>query len=96
MTVYGDGEQTRDFVHVQDLVVKLRDSMSFLPLNQTYYLGTGVKRTVKELAYFIQSCCPSKTITSFNRHIDEIKHPTIHADVRCRDRLKGYVEHFFS
>ena len=46
--IYGDGEQTRDFVHVDDLV---RANLSCLQRgdNGYYNLGTGIETTVNQL-----------------------------------------------
>lgn len=47
-TIYGDGGQTRDYVHVDDLV---RANLSCLASgdNACYNLGTGIETTVNEL-----------------------------------------------
>ena len=46
--IYGDGEQTRDFVHVEDLV---RANLICLEKgdNRHYNLGTGEETTINEL-----------------------------------------------
>ncbi len=47
-TVYGDGKQTRDYVHVVDLV---RANLACLEVgdNTCYNIGTGIETTVNEL-----------------------------------------------
>lgn len=47
--IYGDGEQTRDFVHVDDLV---RANLNCLEMgdNAIFNLGTGIETTVNQLS----------------------------------------------
>ena len=49
-TIYGDGEQTRDFVHVDDVVrANLAAGDTPLPLWSVYNVGTGVETSVRSL-----------------------------------------------
>jgi len=47
-TIFGDGKQTRDFIHVDDVVSA---NMHSLDKNLTgiYHVGTGVETSVNEL-----------------------------------------------
>lgn len=48
VTIYGDGGQTRDYVHVDDIVEGLLKASKWLA--GTYFLGSGRSTTVLELA----------------------------------------------
>lgn len=48
VVVNGDGEQTRDYVHVKDIVRAFMESIEWTP--GTYMLGSGRSRSVLELA----------------------------------------------
>jgi UDP-glucose 4-epimerase len=48
VTVYGNGKQTRDYVHVDDIVRGLLMAVNWKP--GTYYMGSGKSTTVLELA----------------------------------------------
>ena len=48
VTIYGDGKQIRDYVHVDDIVMGLLRAKDWKP--GTYYLGSGKGTSVLELA----------------------------------------------
>ncbi len=48
VTIFGDGEQVRDYVHVDDIVDGLLKAQNW-PVG-TYYMGSGIGTTVNELA----------------------------------------------
>lgn len=48
ITIYGDGNQTRDFVHVSDIVRGLKDAIRW-PSGE-YFMGSGAPITVNEIA----------------------------------------------
>ncbi len=62
-TIYGDGSQTRDFIHVSDVVLA---NIHALEKNLTgiYHVGTGIETSVNEL----WSIVASSTDTSINPH----------------------------
>ncbi len=50
VTVFGDGEQTRDFVHVYDVAATVADFCEKeLPWQPSYEVGSGKETTVKDL-----------------------------------------------
>lgn len=50
ITVHGDGNQVRDFVHVSDVVAAIRKVLSRKdPWNTTLHIGTGKGTSVREL-----------------------------------------------
>lgn len=66
ITVYGDGEQTRDFIHVSDIVRFIKTAADDKPLvmNHTVLdVGTGVSVSVNTLADKFQELMGKTTIT---------------------------------
>jgi UDP-glucose 4-epimerase len=54
--IYGDGLQTRDFVHVQDVVDSILASLqNRRAVGQTINIGTGVSTSIVELAQIISA-----------------------------------------
>jgi GDP-L-fucose synthase len=51
ITVWGSGDQLRDFIHIDDIVEAVLNAMDALPSGQPLNLGTGVGTSFKELAY---------------------------------------------
>lgn len=49
LTVYGDGEQTRDFVFAEDLCVAIERAMHVERGGEVYQLGTGIQTSVNAL-----------------------------------------------
>lgn len=61
ITVHGDGEQTRDFVHVSDVVqANLRAAVTDA-VGEAYNVGTGDSVTIAELAELIRSLAGSES-----------------------------------
>jgi UDP-glucose 4-epimerase len=55
-TVYGDGEQTRDFVHVTDVTSAMASALqSDQAIGNTFNIGTGSPSTINRLAVFFSS-----------------------------------------
>lgn len=50
LTIYGDGEQTRDFVHVTDLCQGIFAALGLDSAGDTYHLASGTETTVNSLA----------------------------------------------
>ena len=48
-TIYGDGEQTRDYIYVKDVVSALIKA-SMIEENQFLNIGTGIETSVNDLA----------------------------------------------
>lgn len=57
LTVYGDGEQTRDFVHVRD-VVAANISAADSPRGGAFNIGSGSKHTVSQLVAYLDDMVP--------------------------------------
>ncbi|MGB9717847.1 MAG: NAD-dependent epimerase/dehydratase family protein, partial [Thermoproteota archaeon] len=51
--VYGDGEQTRDFIHVDDVSQAVELAISTRCLNQVFNIGTGKPVRIRDLAILV-------------------------------------------
>ncbi len=54
ITVYGDGEQTRDYLYIQDLAQGIADAVS-RKVSGVYQLGSGIPTSINELIKLIRS-----------------------------------------
>jgi UDP-glucose 4-epimerase len=48
-TIFSDGEQSRDFVHVADIVQALLGAMDHGPAGETFNVGSGIPRSVNSI-----------------------------------------------
>ena len=53
ITIYGDGEQTRDFIHVRDVVAAFVFAASTPKMTGVYNVGYGRQSTINEIAHTI-------------------------------------------
>jgi UDP-glucose 4-epimerase len=72
ITVHGDGEQTRDFVHVRDVVRANLRAATTDHVGEAFNVGTGDRVTIAELAERIRDATGSSS-------------PVVHADPREGD-----------
>ena len=73
LTIFGDGMQTRDFVHVSDVVDANMLAMKSNKTQRSYNIATGKATAIKELAYKICNLMNSKSridITHIHRSGD--------------------------
>jgi UDP-glucose 4-epimerase len=56
LNVYGDGEQTRDFVFVDDISAGIVSALAVEKGGMAYQLGTGVETSVNDLIRMIRGC----------------------------------------
>lgn len=56
LIVYGNGEQTRDFVYVDDLSEVIQKALFVKDGGQPYQLGTGVETSINELMELTKHC----------------------------------------
>lgn len=54
VTIFGDGKQLRDFVHVQDVVEALVAGALSKRANSVYNVGTGVATSINKLLFILQ------------------------------------------
>lgn len=62
LIVYGDGEQTRDFVFVGDLVDGIAQALASGLSGEVFHLGTGVETSVNGLVEAVQTVFPDHEI----------------------------------
>jgi UDP-glucose 4-epimerase len=56
LIIYGNGEQTRDFIYVDDLSEVIQKALFVKDGGQPYQLGTGVETSIHELVELIKHC----------------------------------------
>lgn len=90
ITVEGDGEQTRDFVHVDDIVqANLLAATTDAALGEAFNVGTGESITIRDLAETIRDVTDSESdIVHVDSREGDIDHSEASID-RARDVL-GY------
>ena len=65
ITIFGDGEQTRDFVNVRDVVqANIRAAMA-KGVSGAFNIGSGTRVTINHLAGLIRDLVPSKTALTY-------------------------------
>ncbi len=69
LTIYGDGKQTRDFIHVDDICQAIYLVLNYSGSNQIwgspFHLGTGKETTILELAELIKDLFEKEIKLSF-------------------------------
>ncbi len=55
IVIYGDGEQSRDFIHVEDVVEAVIKALTATEACVTLNIGTGMRTTINELAKLVMS-----------------------------------------
>ncbi len=89
LTVDGDGEQTRDFVHVSDVVRANLAAATTDHVGRAYNVGTGDSITVRELADIVRDVTgSSSTVTHTEARAGDIEHSE--ADVTRAQRQLGF------
>ena len=69
-TIFGDGKQTRDFVHVSDVVrANLQALASAKGIGEAFNVGTGHPTTVNELSSLLAGLCRRPELTP--RHLPD-------------------------
>jgi nucleoside-diphosphate-sugar epimerase len=93
--IFGDGEQTRDFVYIQDVV-----EANMLALNtknaagEVFNIGTGTKTSVNQIADILKDKMNKKYLKNVHadpRHTD-IRHG--YADINKAQKILGYNPRF--
>src|SRR5438552_19120703 len=75
LTVYGDGEQTRDFVHVSDAIEAMTRALhKEQAIGHTFNIGTGRPTTVSKLATIFSHLTEQRSqITHMPERIGEVR-----------------------
>lgn len=75
ITIFGDGQQTRDFIYVKDIVGALTFAAETTALHGVFNVGYGQKMTVQSVAeQIIAQTKSSAKITHLPERIGDIKH----------------------
>ena len=75
ITIFGDGEQTRDFIHVKDIVAALVHIATRPALHGTFNVGYGKSMTVNQLASdIIRLSSSSSKVVHLPERSGDVKH----------------------
>ena len=90
LTIYGDGEQTRDFTHVSDVTDAVTKALKLEEANgHTFNIGTGIPSTINEMATLFSKIGGSKSsIIHEPARRGEIR--ASYADIRKAQEVLGY------
>jgi len=87
LTVDGDGEQTRDFVHVSDVVRANLAAATTDHVGRAYNVGTGESVTINELAELVRDVTESaSSVTHTDPRAGDVEHSEADA-TRARRQL---------
>ncbi|MEM2093581.1 MAG: GDP-mannose 4,6-dehydratase [Candidatus Bathyarchaeia archaeon] len=87
--IYGDGQQTRDFIHVNDVAEAIKLSVEKRLENETLNIATGTPVTIRMLAELtIKHANPNLKPTFAKPRPGDIKHS--YADISKAKRLLGF------
>ena len=95
ITVYGDGNQKRDFVWIGDLIDHLVGLMEEKPLDFGY-VGTGKTSSINELVTIITKLQGMKPINYADPREGDIVDPVPNADLICKTPLEKGIENMLS
>ncbi|APX98310.1 NAD-dependent epimerase/dehydratase family protein [Natronorubrum daqingense] len=89
ITIEGDGEQTRDFVHVSDIVRANLYAATTDDVGEAYNIGTGAKTSITDLAEIIRTATgSSSSIVHRDPRPGDIRHSR--ADVSKAAQTLGF------
>ena len=94
--IYGSGSQTRDFIHVEDVVqAMMRVLGSGEAVGGTFNIGTGVPTTINQLAQLLTQMVGSEGVRPRYRGVrrGDVRHS--YADVRRAGKALGYEPRIF-
>jgi UDP-glucose 4-epimerase len=78
LTIYGDGEQTRDFIYVEDLCRAILAGLTSDVGGETFQIATGTETRILDLAQRVRAAFPERRV--------EI----VHAGQRAGEIIKNY------
>jgi UDP-glucose 4-epimerase len=61
LVIYGDGSQTRDFIHVSDIVQAIVAAIQSPAADGVFQIATGVETSIADLARLVIQTCGSKS-----------------------------------
>ena len=75
LQIFGDGEQTRDFINVKDVAMANYLAAVKSEKSEVYNIGSGMSITINKLASLMQDICSLNTnIEYLPARIGEVKH----------------------
>jgi UDP-glucose 4-epimerase len=88
-TIYGDGEQCRDFVHVQDVASAFVRAMHADISGETFNIGSGAPRTINEVLNSLNKLMDAEIAPQYVEAVPgELRYSV--ADISKAQRLLGY------
>jgi len=100
---WGTGEETRDFIHIQDVLIIIEKLLSIEKKYTVINGGSGEKYTIKEVVYLIRKLLNSNCEIEFNKQtnignpiyywasIEELSKITKHKYSSLEDGLEMYI-----
>jgi UDP-glucose 4-epimerase len=89
LTIYGDGEQTRDFVNIADVAEANVRAGEASGVSGAFNVGSGSATTINEVATLIVNSCPTKVgITHGPSRAGDVRHSR--ADISSAVGSLGY------
>ncbi len=78
LTIYGDGEQTRDFIYSEDLGRAIIAGLESDRGGETYQVATGIETSIIDLAHMVQAALPERAVQ------------VVHEGQRAGEIIKNY------
>lgn len=91
LVVYGDGEQTRDFVYVDDLCRGVLAALEGNHAGETFHLGTGTETAIQDLVQEMKELFPDRTIEVEHRPERPGEIRRNYADIGKARRVLGFA-----
>ena len=89
LTIYGDGNQCRDFVHASDIVQANILAMEKKGIRGIFNIGTGVSTSINRLSQIIRDRMgPNAKVIHVDEHHGELKNSI--ADISKASKVLGY------
>ncbi len=90
IVIYGNGEQTRDFTYVDDIISATINSAISKNVGEIFNIGGGSVISIKEIIEIMQNLTESNSEIEFNsEQKGDVKHT--HADINKSKKLIQYV-----
>lgn len=91
LVVYGDGEQTRDFIYVDDLCRGIVSALEGDHAGETFHLGTGGETTIQDLVREMKALFPDRGIEVEHRPERPGEIRRNYADITKARRVLGFA-----
>ena len=102
ITIHGDGNQTRDFIHLDDVVEATITASKVATSGEAYNIGSGTRTSIQAVAETIAALTNDTPIVHIDSRPGDIRHSQADvtkaqdelgftADVRLRDGIKSLV-----